>query len=210
MAVTLVLCGIMSVIVFLEVREWHTSSQSLFRAALVSPIPESVTDIRVDRVGGFFVDSVVNPSCHTYIMRFNISVKDFSRVLAASAFSTLGWVEYESGSLHFGMTRNVGGSIELYGTRWNREPGWFDLGQWKGYEAYIMEQEVPTSWYKVRVLVYDRLATRACLIEHEVTGSWGGILSVTDPCSQEIPEWVRQRIEQGNTEGEVEGVRGGG
>ena len=114
-------------------------------------------------------------------------------VLLAGAFVPLGWAEYNAGVLRFGMIENMGGSVDLYVSRWHKEPRWFDLERWEDFDAYIVEQEVPTSSYRVRILLYH--GQNACLIEHEITGAWGGILSVTDPRSREIPGWLQRRME---------------
>ena len=140
----LIFCMIMSAVICGIVCMRRTGAASSFQMAGIAPIPDSVKNIRADRLQGF----VGKSHGHTFVLQFDINRDDLSRILTAGRFVPLGWVKYNAGSIHFGIIENSGGSIELYATRWRREPSWFGLGQWKDFEAYIMEHEVPTSLYR--------------------------------------------------------------
>lgn len=150
----------------------RSSPPALFRRVVVDPIPRSVRNIRAHR------HRRPDPGweMHTYVLRFEVSNEDLSRIVTSGGFTQLADVEYSLGGIVYQMTDRCYSSFRLH----VRED-WFDLEQWRDFEGYIVEQERPNSWYKARLLLHNEQARTAYFMEHERRGEWTGILSVTDP-----------------------------
>ena len=137
----------------------------MFERVVLSPIPESVKDIRVscplDIRGRGMSD-------HTYILRFEISREDLSKIIASG--NLVEWkVEYYDFCLDY-TADGIGAGVKLYKT--NREvPDWFDLGQWNGFTAYYAGIERPSDMYvTAQLLLYNEPLGRAYFVDHEVIG----------------------------------------
>lgn len=138
--------------------------EELFRGYVLSPIPESVQNIRAERPKNF--------QGYRYTFRFNISRDDLS-LLIHSKFLVRVWnVEYKDGRLHWDWDRGSGllgtgkyrSGIPCYDH--TREPRWFKPGQWGNPEAYaymkIGKQVNIETFHKnsngltrIRVLLYN-------------------------------------------------------
>ncbi len=157
-----------------------SATGSLFERVVIQPIPRSVKNIHVARPRNSLVDS----GARTYVLRFDIAKEDVSKILRSDTFTELDRVEYAFGVLHYAVVADgtvQAAGIELYETAWRRAPSWFGLPQWTSFEAYIAEKETSGSRYKARLLFYNEEVGVAYFVEHEVTGSWGGVVSVTNP-----------------------------
>jgi len=184
---------IVTLVFALNIKRWVFSTQGLhstFETVVVQPVPESVKNIRTDR----FRNSR-GPNGHVCVFRFDISREDLSQILASDAFIRLEYAKYASGKLHFGVDRNMRMGVGLYESRWHSEPAWFDLAQWADSEAFVAEEEVPSTWYKARFLLYSEERGAAYFLEYEMAGRWGSeVLSVTDKRSRELPEWLQDKL----------------
>jgi len=140
--------------------------ESLFQRIVMSPIPESVRDIRascpIDRRRDGMSD-------HTYILRFDISKEDLSKVIVSSNF--VEWkVRYYDFCLDYTAPDGVGSGVKLYAT--SREvPDWFDLRGWKNFAAYYSGVEAHVDMFiKARLLLYNEQFGRAYFVDHEAVG----------------------------------------
>jgi hypothetical protein len=196
--VVLATCGVVGVAFVLLGRIWE---HFLFRAVVMRPVPDSVRNIRIDSQRGIRE--------HTHVIRFDVNSDDFQRIADSRTYQPIGFVRFNAGMLSYGVARwGARSSLVLYKTD-QKEPDWFDLDRWEDFAAYIVEREVVNSRYKVRLLLYNRQLASAYFIEDEARGRWGGgPISVTDPRSEEIPEWVQQRIDEDAPEWVRDGIQG--
>ena len=112
----------------------------VFRQYVLSPIPESVTNIRADqpkKIRGY-----------RYTFRFNINRDDLALLINSRPFVRVWNVKYEKyGNLSWYWERGDGNyGIPKYGSSmpcydYTREPGWFRPGLWDNPEAYTFCKE---------------------------------------------------------------------
>jgi len=156
-----------------------TPPSAAFRQYVLSPIPESVTNIRADQPQKF--------RGYRYTFRFNINRDDLALLINSRPFMRVWNVKYEKyghlswywerGDGNYGIPK-YGSSIICYGSSSSiREPGWFRPGLWDNPEAYAFCKEGdlvnierfgkdssgPTN---IRVLLYNEKEGEAYYIVH--------------------------------------------
>jgi hypothetical protein len=105
----------------------------LFRGYVLSPIPKSVTNIKVDQpknIGGY-----------RYIFRFNINRSDLDLIIHSEPFVRIWDVEDVNGSIYWRWDQpdgRHGSSIICYDH--TKEPSWFRPGLWDNPEAYVFHK----------------------------------------------------------------------
>ena len=113
--------------------------EEIFRGYVLSPIPNSVTNIKADQPCKIFGS--------IYTFRFNISRGDLALLIDSRPFIGVWNVKYKNGMLEWGWgdtdpielkMPKYGISLPLYGSNLDlpREPAWFKPGMWKNPEAY--------------------------------------------------------------------------
>lgn len=131
------------------------ATEELFGQHVLSPIPNSVTNIKADQPVKIFG--------YVYTFRFNISRDDLALLIDSQPFIKVWNVKYKEGLLEWGWGHTdpidlkipkYGISMPLYGSNWDlpREPAWFKPEQWDNPEAY--------SFYKVGDLVNSQAFER--------------------------------------------------
>ena len=112
----------------------------VFAGYVLSPIPESVTDIKADQPSKF--------GGHTYTLRFNISREDLDLIVKSRPFQRVWNVEYSHGNLswYWGEQNVLGMRVYRYGNSipcydYTREPRWFRPERWDNPEAYAFSKE---------------------------------------------------------------------
>jgi hypothetical protein len=179
--------AILATLIFLTV----FSGPSLFRKVVIDPIPGSVKNIHADRQRGWSRDWRMR----RYVLRFGISREDLRKITASGPFIKLDYAEYGEGEIAYGMTGRPEYRLALYKSS-RHEPGWFDLGKWSGYEAYIKEREQPEGWYWTKILLYSTQLSEAYFIDHFEEGTLAGACSVTNPPPEEMPQWMKRKMEE--------------
>ncbi len=173
-ALTVLFCSGVLLVALVFVATRSSSPAELFRNIVIRPIPRSVQNIEADVCyQSSRWDRLTGWDQHEYLLRFDISEEDLSKVLASDSFRELGFVRYNSDVLILGVTYRDGGHFDLYETK-EKEPAWLDLGQWKDTKAWIAEEERNGSWYKARLVLYNEHLGKAYFYEHEATGEWEG------------------------------------
>ena len=126
----------------------------IFRKYVMNPIPESVTNIKVDKASEFYG--------YTYTLRFRINRADIALLIDSRPFERVWNVRYEDGCLDWawntwsGFSLN-GVSISLYGAGiWRREPMWFKPELWDNPEAYAFYRV--GDQVNIKALEYERKA----------------------------------------------------
>lgn len=180
-------CAILAALIFLTA----FSGSSLFRKVIIDPIPGSVKNIHVDRQRGWSRDWRMRRR----VLRFGISREDLRKITASGPFIKLDYAEYGEGEIAYGMRGRPEYRFALYKSS-RHEPGWFDLGKWSGYEAYIKEREQPEGWYWAKILLYSTQLNAAYFIDHFEEGTLAGACSVTNPPPEEMPQWMKQKMEE--------------
>jgi len=137
--------------------------ERLFRGYVLSPIPESVQNIRADQPKNIFG--------YRYTFRFSINRGDLDLLINSKSLVRVWNVKYKDGYLSWHWDRDgplgtgrYGSSIPCYDH--TREPRWFRLEQWKNPETYAFLKKgnlvnVETfhrdsnGLTKIRVLLYN-------------------------------------------------------
>ena len=132
----------------------------IFRDYILYPIPESVTNIRVDQPKKY--------SGYRYILRFNIKKSDLGRLIDSGPLKRVWNVKYKNGCLDWawntlnGHTLN-GVTITVYDTKGSHEPEWFKLEQWDNPEAYAFVEDV-NGCSNTKILIYNEKKGEAYFI----------------------------------------------
>jgi hypothetical protein len=138
--------------------------EELFRGYVLSPIPESVENIRADQPRNF--------RGYRYTYRFNINRDDLDLLIHSKSLVRVWNVEYKNGDLHWDWERGSGllgigkhrSGVPFYDH--TREPKWFRLEQWENPETYAFLKEGnrmnadtfhknSNGLTKIRVLLYN-------------------------------------------------------
>ena len=112
--------------------------EETFRQYVLSPIPESVINIKADPASIFFG--------YTYTFRFSISRDDLALLINSRPFVRVWDVKYENGCLSWYWDRDGPLGMGRYGSTMicyqsTRKPGWFRPGLWDNPEAYAFWKE---------------------------------------------------------------------
>jgi hypothetical protein len=163
--------------------------REMFRRVVAHPIPKSVQEIRTDTHGGKY-DRI-------RIVYFDVSKEDLPQVVASGSFKSLPYAEYSRRCvLRYGLSERVITMLSLYRCE-DEKPQWLDLERWTDFTAYFAEREVPNIRYSVRIMLYNEHLQRACVVEREMRGPWGGeSFRITDPVTGEMPSRDLQSPEQ--------------
>ena len=145
----------------------------LFRRYVLSPIPDSVTNIRADQPGQF--------DGYRYTFRFNIGRKDLALLIHSGPFVRVWNVKYRDGSLDWYWDRDgpfgtgrYGSGIICYKIS-ARKPRWFKPGLWDEPEAYAFWKKgslVNTETFRkksdgptnIKVLLYNENEAQAYFV----------------------------------------------
>jgi hypothetical protein len=126
----------------------------LFRRYVLDPVPRSVTEVRVDRLGGVFA--------YGYAFRFRIQEADVATIIKSRPFQRVQNVRYEDwGELNFEWSPTFGRGLSLYPSETSM-PAWFTPGLWHDPESYAYEQ--CTAHRRTWVLLYNRQAGEAYFV----------------------------------------------
>jgi len=162
---------------FAATRRFFT--HEMFRRIVTRPIPKSVQHIKTDSHGQKYEQ--------IRIVQFDISKEDLLKTVASASFKRLAYAKYSRGRVRYGPSDVFITSLSLYRSE-GQKPKWLDLEHWTDFVAYIVEQEEPNTRYSVRIMLYSEPLGRACVIEREMRGPWGGgPFRVTDPVTGEMP-----------------------
>lgn len=146
-----------------------THGSRVFRKYVCNPIPESVKNIKVHMPWEM--------SGHRYVMHFKINKADLKLILNSKQFKEISYIEYNDGILSYGKRwENEQGffintqGINLYEADGGKYlPRWFRLGEWKRFDAYIVEKNKP-GFHRARLLLYNEELCEAYLIDNESRG----------------------------------------
>jgi hypothetical protein len=132
----------------------HTGPE-LVRRYVLDPVPRSVAEVRVDRLGGVFA--------YGYAFRFKINKADAAAIIMSRPFQEVQNAKYEDwGGLSFEWSPKSGCSLTIYSSEMSR-PSWFDLGLWHSPDAYAYEEHA-THQTTIYVFLYDRQGGEAYFI----------------------------------------------
>ena len=127
--------GLMVLVRWSSRRMSGKEASEAFKRYILDPIPESVTNIKMDQPKNF--------QGYRYVFRFNINRNDLDLLIHSEPFVRVWNVEYEDGDLSWKWKWDppdgrYGRTIICYD--YTREPSWFRLKQWDAYEAYVFER----------------------------------------------------------------------
>lgn len=143
-------------------------ARSLFRELVVSPIPESMREIRADRCQIARLKARLHGSHEVaYVLRFKINREDVARIVAARGFTVCRSPKYSKGELSCDLPDHVWTDVKLYNVR-RRAPRWFDLGEWTECETYRTGVDMwPVGKLDLSYLIYNEQRGSAYLIKWE-------------------------------------------
>jgi hypothetical protein len=150
----------------------------IFKKYVIKPIPESVADIKVDKLspGGLF------GSGRMYVMHFKISKDDVALILKSRAFEKFEWINYHQGtrwdnlrwgnksSYRLDPQRNLSlgansQSMIVY-TDSQRPHEWFRPNDWNKPKVYsISEKWGRSRRYRTNVLIFNEDLAEAYFFE---------------------------------------------
>jgi hypothetical protein len=139
----------------------------IFRRYVLKPIPQSVADIKVDKLatGGIF------PSGHRYVLRFKISKSDVALIINSRAFEESEWVGYKHGThwdtLEWGDSNSLlpRQSVIVYMER-QHPPAWFEPKNWNSPKVYSFREKWGRSRrYRTQVLIFNEDLAEAYFFE---------------------------------------------
>jgi len=149
-----------------------TEASAAFKKYVLSPVPESVTNIRADQPKDF--------GGYRYTFRFKVDRDDLVLLTNSGPFAQVWNVDYENGRLSWHWDRNGPFGISKYRSGMpcydhTREPVWFRPGLWGEPEAYAFWKEgdlVNTEIFSkdpdgpttVKVLIYNEKEAEAYFI----------------------------------------------
>lgn len=149
-------------------------ARGVFKRLVISPIPQSVSDIRVDRCQiSTAQDWLEGYQEKAIVLRFNVSKDDLSRIVKARGFKP--WIPLEAnrpwcqnGSIKCQHPRSqaLDWDIDLYGPE-RQAPIWFDLDSedWAHCDAYLLgEYEAFNGWADASLLFYSEKLGGAYLV----------------------------------------------
>jgi len=123
----------------------------LFQRYVLDPIPESVTEMMVDRAR--------EVSGYGYTFRFKIDGADVMRIIDSRPFQRVYNVKYERwGELHFEWSPSSWSGLAVYPSG-ERKPAWFTPELWRDPDAYAYEER--GKQLTTCVLLYNRQAGEA-------------------------------------------------
>ncbi|MBN1803992.1 MAG: hypothetical protein JW837_01955 [Sedimentisphaerales bacterium] len=149
----------------------------IFKKYVIKPIPESVTDIKMDKLspGGLFASGL------KYVMHFKISKKDVALILKSRAFKEYEWITYKKGTpwdeLCWGNKLKVNHQEhKISGTNSHemivykdseQPPEWFRPNDWDKPKVYsISEKWGRSRRYRTNVLIFNEDLEEAYFFEN--------------------------------------------
>jgi hypothetical protein len=125
----------------------------IFRQFVVDPIPESVTEIKVDQTLALFG--------YGYTLRFKISRPDLALIINSRAFKRVSNIRYDKKDTFLNWTWDTGpGAAMFVYARGKHRPSWFMPETLVNTEAYA----IPVGAGDTRVLLYGEKEGEAYLI----------------------------------------------
>jgi hypothetical protein len=145
-----------------------SSVSEVFRQRVCDPIPESVTNLMLDRS-----DTTRTKLC---VMHFKISKEDLMSIVNSRPFKEFDWIKYrrEEGSLIWGQGSHPFGLRDTDGRKLYTPttgiipPDWFRPNELQNPKVYVQDQVDGKN--KTRILIYDESRSEAYFIEYH---HWG-------------------------------------
>jgi len=131
------------------------SRSEFFRHALINPIPNSVKDMKIDRMFAALD--------HIFVFSFTVSEGDVNSILTQKKFIPLEFMSYDDGILYWGGVISPEGSTRLHIYTHKQPPVWFDLQTWAAPQMYGVEIRSGYEQY----LIYDKSRGRVILIDYK-------------------------------------------
>ena len=139
------------------------SPTEVFRQHILDPLPESVTNMKVDRPKDFMG--------YRYTLRFDLNRADLSLLVDSLSLKRIWSVRYANGYLHWGWDRPGGllgiskhsTTMTVYHSKGSRKPEWFGPELWDDPEAYALENESGGDT-NTKVLIYNEKEGQAYFI----------------------------------------------
>ncbi len=129
------------------------TAPEIFKRYVLTPIPNSVADIRVD--GHSFWG-------YWYVLKFDINRSDIDLLVASRPFQNVQNVSYERGSLNWELSPTHRAGVALYARPGRTSPPWFTPQLWAAPEAYVLEQK--NAQPNLQVLLYNETLGQAYFI----------------------------------------------
>jgi len=172
-AVVLMAAAVLAMAPILRPPAVPRSPCEVFREHVCDPIPQSVTDVKLDqpdKVRTLFANEL-------YVMRFKINKVDLMSIVNARPFKEFDWVEYverQDGVLHWGRGSHPFGLHDmglclLYAPAMGVvPPDWFKPNEWQSPKVFVRERVGGKD--RTQILIYDEDLSEAYFIEHH---HWG-------------------------------------
>ena len=166
------ICSIIIALLFLSCISSCSKSPSntrIFSKCVLSPIPKSVKDIKLDQQQYF--------SGYIYVLRFNISKDDVVLIINSRPFIELEGVTYRLGSLYYERIKDpeIDTQKKLYNNNsvintplyWSSEPPeWFKPNDWNNPKIYRYRTKLgKANTYSTKVLIFNEQLGEAYFIE---------------------------------------------
>jgi len=122
------------------------SAQELFRQHILDPIPQSVTEIKADRLR--------KSSGYGCVFRFKISKADVGLIVNSRPFVNATQAEYRNGILHWEYAPGLSRTKVIYASDLRR-PRWFELQRWNHFKAYVLDEGDKYNEESLHILLYN-------------------------------------------------------
>jgi len=122
------------------------SPQGLFRQHILDPIPESVAEIKADRLR--------RSSGYGCTFRFKIRKADAGLIVNSRPFVSARQVEYRSDILHWEYAPGLSRTKVIYASD-SHKPRWFELQTWDHFEAYVLDEGDKYNEESLHILLYN-------------------------------------------------------
>lgn len=142
----------------------------VFRKYVLKPIPESVSDIKVDTKSTF--------SGYMHLIYFKINKTDVQLIIDSREFIKIKSVRYENNNLYFGDINEDDDTLQklkyfsyvrnlpLYPHSNKIIPEWFDVNSWENPQVYMYRMKFKKSdTYRAEILIYNEELGEAYFIE---------------------------------------------
>ena len=166
---SLVLCGSLVAISLFSGCVDKESDSEVFRKYVISPIPESVHELKIHHSPGFWK--------RLYAMYFKINKADLQVILDSKQFQEMDWVSYwhETGQLRWGLSPKFSTGNEPLGhhnaVSIRGKPRWFRPDNMSHAKVYAVEkgtyEDDSQHW---QVLIYDETSDEAYFVEYYHSG----------------------------------------
>ena len=165
----LVLSIVVAVLLYVLSAIWKINAINLFRQYVYYPIPESVSQIKVDKP--------MSRGGYGYVFRFNIKREDFETIRKSRSFRKIVNIDYLKGEglywywEDWDITKpggEQGISFSMYALV--RKPSWYDLPTWVNPEAYALWNVDTNKNVDIQVLLYNSNLRQAYFVTFHYDG----------------------------------------